>query len=245
MIVPMKKYTFLIHHRDYRKFLQNLQDLGMVDVVNRGMEPDEETNCEIQRISQFNRAIKILESYRQEGTVEKTNLMPGAILKSVLQMDTEIETIRQKIAALDKAYRALRPWGDFSVELIKKLEEEGFYFRFYSVSEKRFRAGWQTEYNLEVISHTEGKTNFVIIQRKGETIDIDAEEVKAPEKPATEVLSEKEKLESRIEEIKNYFSENAAAFLPVLKKAKMDTENRVSFDSALRSADKQAEDRLM
>ena len=245
MIVPMKKYTFLIHHKDYRKFLQSLQDLGMVDVADKGIEPDEDTNCEIQRVSQFNRAIKILESHRREQTVKNTNLMPGAILKTVLQMDTETESIHQKIAALDKAYRALRPWGDFTVELIKKLESQGFYIRFYSVSEKRFRTEWPAKYNLEVISHTEGKTNFVIVQREGEQIDIDAEEVKAPERPASEVLGEKEKLETRLKEIRDFYIDNAAAFIPVLEKAKMDTENRISFDNVMRSADKQADDKLM
>lgn len=245
MIVPMKKYTFLIHHKEYRKFLQDLQDLGMVDVMDKGIEPDEETNCEIQRISQFNRVIKILESHLQEETAEKTDMMPGTILKNVLQMDAETETIHQKISALDKAYRALSPWGDFSVELIRKLEEMGFLLRFYSVSKKKFRAEWRHQYPLEVISHSEGKTHFVIVHRKGETIDIDAEEVKAPERSASEVLEEKKKLEARIEEIETFYRENAAAFLPVIEKAKIDTENRISFDNALRSADKQAEDKLM
>ncbi len=245
MIVPMKKYTFLIHHKDYRKFLQKLQDLGMVDVEDTGVEPDEDTNCEIMRISQFKKAIKILESHREEGTEQDTNLMPGTILKKVLQMDSEVETIRQKINSLDKAYRSLRPWGDFSVELIRKLEEEGFYLRYFSVSEKRFRPEWPEQYNLEVISHGEGKTNFVIVLREGETIDIDAEEVKAPDRPASEVLREKEKHEARIAEIKAFYTENAEAFIPVLKKARMDTENRVSFDTAMRSADKQADDKLM
>jgi len=245
MIVPMKKYTFLVHHKDYRRFLKNLQDLGMVDVEDTGVEPDEDTNCEIMRISQFNKAIKILESHREEGTAKDTNLMPGTILKKVLQMDSEVETIRQKINSLDKAYRSLRPWGDFSVELIRKLEEEGFYFRYFSVSEKRFRPEWPEQYNLEVISHGEGKTNFVIVQGGGETIDIDAEEVKAPERPASEVLKEKEQLESRIGEIRTFYRENAEAFIPVLKKARMETENRVSFDTAMRSADKRADDKLM
>lgn len=245
MIVPMKKYTFLIHHKDYRKFLQKLQDLGMVDVEDTGVEPDEDTNCEIMRISQFNKAINILESHREEGTEKDTNLMPGTILKKVLQMDSEVETIRQKINSLDKAYRSLRPWGDFSVDLIRKLEEEGFYLRYFSVSEKRFRPEWPEQYNLEVISHGEGKTNFVIVLREGETIEIDAEEVKAPERPASEVLKEKEELEARIAEIKSFYTENAEAFIPALKKARMDTENRVSFDTAMRSADKQADDKLM
>jgi V/A-type H+-transporting ATPase subunit I len=245
MIVPMKKYTLLIHHKDYRKFLRELQDLGMLDVVDKGIEPDDDTNCEIQRISQFDRAIKILESQLEEGTAEKTDLMPGSILKKVLQMDAESETLQQKITSLNKVYRSLYPWGDFSVELIQKLEKKGIFLSFYSMSEKKFRPEWQDQYNLEVISHGGGKTNFVIVRREDEVIDIDAEEVKAPERSAPGVLEEKKQLEARIEEINIFYRENAAAFLPVLKKARADTENRVSFDNVMRSTDKQAEDRLM
>jgi len=241
----MKKYTLLIHHKDYRKFLRELQDLGMLDVVDKGIEPDDDTNCEIQRISQFDRAIKILESQLEEGTAEKTDLMPGSILKKVLQMDAESETLQQKITSLDKVYRSLYPWGDFSAELIQKLEKKGIFLSFYSMSAKKFRPEWQDQYNLEVISHGGGKTNFVIVRREDEAIDIDAEEVKAPERSAAGVLEEKKQLEARIEEINTFYQENAVAFLPVLKEARADTENRVSFDNVMRSTDKQAEDRLM
>lgn len=245
MIIPMKKYTILIHHKDYRSFLQNLQDLGMLDVVDKGFEPDGETNLEIQRISQFKQAIKILESHRDDEKVGETDQLPDAILENILQMDVKTESIHQKITALDREYRVSRPWGDFSVEIIRKLEEQGYFIHFYSVSEKKFRDEWKKHYNLKVISHGEGKTNFVIVQREDEVVDIDAEKIKAPERPASEVLKEKEKLNARIEEIKTYYSENAGAFLPVLEKAKIEAENSLSFDNVMRSADKQADDKLM
>jgi len=41
--------------------LKDLQKLGVVDVVDRGIAPDEDTNCEIQRVQQFDRVIKILQ----------------------------------------------------------------------------------------------------------------------------------------------------------------------------------------
>lgn len=245
MIVPMKKYTFLIHHKDYRGFLKNLQDLGMVDIVDKGVEPDENTNCEIQQVSQFDRALKVLSSHKQEGTTEQTNMMPGTILKSILKMESEIESAKQKITALDKAYRILKPWGKFSKELIEKLEEQGFRIRFFTVAEKKFNTDWLKEYNLEVISHGEGQTYFVIVQRGDGEINIEAEEVKAPERPASDVLKEKKEVEDRIAEIFNYYRENAAAFIPVLEKARAQTEDRISFDNVVQNTEKEADNKLM
>ncbi len=245
MIVPMKKYTFLIHHRDYQPFLESLQDLGMVDVADKGVELDKETNAEIQRISRYKKVIRILESHHHQEDDQTTDMLPDAISDIILNMDAEIESARQKMSALEKAYRVLRPWGDFSKELLEKLDKQGLHVRFFAVSDKRFRADWPKKYNLEVISQTDGQTYFVIIQQGDETIDIDAEEVKAPERPASQVREEKEALEARIEEIREFYRENTTAFLPVLEKAKIETENRISFEYVMSNTQREAEDKLM
>jgi V/A-type H+-transporting ATPase subunit I len=35
MIIPMKKYTFLIYHEEYFSFLKELQDLGVLHIIER------------------------------------------------------------------------------------------------------------------------------------------------------------------------------------------------------------------
>ena len=35
MIVPMKKYSFLVYHREYKKFLEDLQSLGVLHVIEK------------------------------------------------------------------------------------------------------------------------------------------------------------------------------------------------------------------
>ena len=44
MITQMKKYTFLVFHRDYEPFLQQLRDLGVVHITQKaaGLMEDEE-----------------------------------------------------------------------------------------------------------------------------------------------------------------------------------------------------------
>lgn len=244
MILPMKKYYMLVHHSGFHEFVKNLQKLGVVDVVDRGVEPDEGTNCEIQRVQQFDRVINVLEPFEEEGTPEKTDLMPGKILKIILQSQGELDELKQRIAQLEKHYRALRPWGNFSPKTFKNLEENGFYLRFFSVSQRRFKPEWLAEYNTEIINETEGQTFFVIVQREKTDINIDADEVKAPERPAGDVKKEIGEIKGKIQSTENFFREHARAYLPKLRQARTQTENRISFDEVKLNATSEAEDHL-
>lgn len=244
MILPMKKYSMLIHHTELQDFLKDLQNLGVLDVVDRGVTPNEETNAEIQRVQLLNRVIKFLKLKEQKDTPETSNLTSDEILDSVLQFQSDLEEHKQKIAQLEKHFKAIRPWGNFELELFSKLKDKGLYLRFFAVSQRKFKNEWLSEYNLEIINQTEGQTFFVIVQREGEQIDIDAEEVRAPERSAPKVQKEIEKLKADIEEIHQFFDKNAKSFLPKLIQSRTLIENRISFDVTTLSAASEAEDRL-
>ncbi|MBE0638385.1 MAG: ATPase [Bacteroidales bacterium] len=241
----MKKYALLIHHTDYHQFLVDLQDLGVVDVVDKGIEPDEATAAEILRLQQFDKTIKFLKTKEAEAQDTTTDKSADEILDTILQVQSEYESLKQKMATLDKSYRALHPWGNFSVEDLKKLADNGFHIRFYEVTERKFQTAWEQEFNLEVISRSEGQVYFIIVQREGEHIEIDADEVKAPERPASEVAQEKNQLVSRMEEINLFIHGNARAFIPVLQTARDLRENKISFSRVVRNTGKEAADRLM
>ena len=245
MIIPMKKYSFLIHHKDFQPFLAELQELGVLDVVDRQVELDEDTSRQIQQSDQLKRVIRFLKPKIDENSSTETSLKPDDILEKVLQLQAEFDSARQKIAGLDKSYRSLKHWGDFSNELLTKLADKGYYIRFYVVSDKKFQEGWTGEFNLEVISRGEGQVYFVIVQREGETIEIDAEEVKAPERPAAEVLDEKTGIEKRLVEIEKFYSDNAHVYVPVLEREKAKLDNGISFEKVISNAEKEADERLM
>jgi V/A-type H+/Na+-transporting ATPase subunit I len=138
-----------------------------------------------------------------------------------------------------------RPWGDFSVEMIQKLEKAGFFIRFFITSEKKFDPAWERDYNLEVINRTEGQVFFVIVQRENEEIEIDAEEVKALERSATQVQAEKEQLQARMKEIEQYYRQNAKSFIPELEKLHAQTDNTISLERVVQNTDREAADTLM
>ncbi|MDP2236749.1 MAG: V-type ATPase 116kDa subunit family protein [Bacteroidales bacterium] len=241
----MKKVSFLIHHKDYHQFLVDLQQIGIVDVVDRGVEPDAKTAEEIALLQQIIKVSKFLDSKTEGKEMKPSALGYKEILDTIQQMQSESESLKHKINALDKAYKSLLPWGDFSKETIEKLEKHGYQIRFFEVAERKFLESWSQEYNLEIIHRSEGQYYFVIVQLPGEKIEIDAEEVRAPERPASEVLKEKEELTLRAEEINRYYKDNAAALIPVLEKARNEKENAISFDRVIDNTNKEAADRLM
>jgi V/A-type H+/Na+-transporting ATPase subunit I len=245
MIIPMKKVSFLIHHKDYHQFLVDLQHIGIVDVVDRGVEPDAKTAEEIALLQQIVKTWKFLSAKSDGKEVNPSTLSYTEILANIQQTQSESESLKHKINALEKSYRTLLPWGDFSKETIEKLEKHGYQIRFFEVPERKFIDTWRQEYNLEIIHQSDGQYYFVIVQLPGEKVEIDAEEVKAPERAASEVLKEKEELVARAHEINRYYIENAAAFIPVLEKVRMEKENSISFDRVIDNTSKEAADRLM
>jgi V/A-type H+/Na+-transporting ATPase subunit I len=245
MVVPMKKYSFLIHHKDYSQFLYDMQELGAVDIVDKGVEPDDETTRKILKLQQIEKVIKFLKPKEIEDTSGNTDIAEDEILNSITSLQQEFESIKQKINVLDKSLRGIRPWGNFSVELLQKLENEGFFVRFFIASDKKFNPDWESQYNLEIINRTEGQVFFVIIQRENEQIEIDAEELKALDRSAGEVEIEKAQLQKRMEEIEHYYQRNAGAFIPKLEKLRSETDNSISFERVVQNTGKEAEDRLM
>jgi V/A-type H+/Na+-transporting ATPase subunit I len=245
MVVPMKKYSILIHHKDYQKFLSELQELGVVDVTDKGVEPDAETTADILKLQQIEKVIKFLKSKEIPETPVDTDTPADDILETIVDLQTEYESIKQKINVLEKAYRGLKPWGEYSVEMLKRLEKAGLHIRFYVISDKKFKTEWEQEFNLEVISRAEGQVFFVIVQREGEQIEIEAEEVKAHDRSANEVLEEKKQLQQRLEEIEQYYQQHAKAFLSKLETLRQKTDNKISFERVIQNTDKEAEDHLM
>ncbi len=246
MIVPMKKYSFLIHHSDYEVFLKELQEMGVLDVVDRKAEPTDETVIQIQQLKQYERIIRFLKGKQEEeiGKATEVKKEPGEILDEIVKLQAEYESLRQKTAGLLKQYNQARPWGDFSVDLVNKLTKEGIFVRFFVVAEKKFNPDWASQFNLEVIGLVDGLTHFIIVQRDNKPINIEAEEMKMPERSASELLKEKEEFQKRITEIEQYFK-NAASVLPILEEARLQLENRISFTKVVQNTGKEAENHLM
>ncbi|MBQ8940050.1 MAG: ATPase V [Paludibacteraceae bacterium] len=140
MITQMKKYTFLVFHRDYEPFLTQLRELGVVDITLKSagdIENDETLQAALQHEDELRRLIK-------QGAPD--------------QMLQERAAIEQRIADAKQEAEKAAVWGDFDTKRIAELQEAGYKLRFFCCSEKAYKEEWGI-----VVANEGGKTYFVVV----------------------------------------------------------------------------------
>lgn len=137
MITPMKKFTFLVFHRDYEAFLEDLREAGVVHVSQRaaGLAEDADLQALIARRAEIKHLL-------QQGC-------PDQMLK-------EKADIEQQMRAIQKEQARVAVWGDFSSETVAKLAEAGYTLYYYICPKKAFDEEWGI-----VVNETKDKVYFV------------------------------------------------------------------------------------
>ena len=91
--------------------------------------------------------------------------------------------LRSEIARLQKTADELRPWGDFSVDTLRKLADKGVVLRYFFTSRAAYEKdieAWSERYTIALVHEGETFDYFVVVTRPGEEVVLDAQEVKAP-----------------------------------------------------------------
>lgn len=123
MITQMKKYTFLVFHREYEAFLEQLRDLGVVHVTEKaaGVADD---------------------AHLQELLVKSDNTRKLIAQGAPDQLLNEKAALEQRIAATQKEADKMAIWGDFSAERMEQLKVAGYNLRYFSCPKKLFQEEW-------------------------------------------------------------------------------------------------------
>ncbi|MCF8302052.1 MAG: hypothetical protein K9I94_02165 [Bacteroidales bacterium] len=240
----MRKYSFLVYHQEYNQFLNDLGDLGVVDIVEKQTELDEETTKKLDQLKLINDTIDFLQRRDVEAKQPEEEPDGFEVTKDVRSKRNELESLSQKHNALNKEINQVEPWGDFSWDTLNKLKGAGLTVRFFVISEKKFDPEWKKQHNAEIISIYQSQAHFVVVQEGDEQIDIEAEEIKPPQRSLSEVLNEKKQVEERIENINKKLDEYAATSIPALKKAANKTEQEADYDKVLLNTNEQAEGKV-
>ena len=123
MITQMKKYTFLVFHREYEAFLEQLREAGVVHVTEKaaGMAENEQLQ---QLLAETDKTRKLI----AQGA-------PDQLLK-------EKAALEQRIAATQKEADKMAVWGDFSAKRIEDLKKAGYTLRYFTCAKKSFQEEW-------------------------------------------------------------------------------------------------------
>jgi V/A-type H+-transporting ATPase subunit I len=246
----MKKFTFLIFHRDYDRFLHELRELGMIHVVEK-----EEAALNREELHQFIAESKLLKEARKtlEKVVDKKTFTPTdqpsvargmEIPAAIAGIEAEKSALTQKLHVSIREREALRPWGNFNPTYLKKLEEAGYHLNLFITPDRNYNPEWEEEYNALIIRREGSKTYFLTLTREAGLADrLNLEEMKHPELSLQELdqltVTLHEQIGQQEEALKKLTAE-----LPSLDAALSELNTKILFTRVADSATPLAEEKL-
>lgn len=234
MIVPMHKYTFLVHHAGFEQFIDDLKKLGVIHVIESDNEPTESMQETLRALSDVNKTIKFLNSTHKsetDGSIELP-LKGEGIIALVKQQRDKLEKLQQELAMLEKEQTQLTPWGEFSWENIERLKNIDLSFHFFYCTSRKYTSQWEQSYNIDVIAEYRGFTYFVLILEKGEQLpEIDADEVGLPKASLVEVIKNIEAIKNEIIEVESSIGQIAIKGVSTLKNYLLQLKENLALES--------------
>lgn len=239
----MAKYSFVVYHREYDEFVNNLALLGVVDISVQRDDVNDEIRDKLIVNAQISEVIRSLNS-RNVQQVTAESVKDGAeVITEVRALQAGIEKLNHRASLLRKELATIQPWGEYSTELIEKLYNEGYIIRFFVTPERRFS---EVEDNSAVIVINKLQTNvyFIMVQQKDEPVNIDADEIKLPALSPAGIKESLNEIEQELLAANKQLDTYAAQYIPALNESKNRLLEEVEYQQVMIKTVKQADDKL-
>ena len=203
-------------------FLEQLQELGVVDIT-RSVKPVDQDSSEIlARASRAKKTLEFLESidYTKDADAEAiartTVEIDGDPVAFVDNCQSRLAELSIELAAARKQMDARLPWGEYDKKAIDSLSDLGYKVRYYIVDKKRFDQAWAGQYPLQVIEEDGKKVWFVTVTPESEEYSFPVNEVPAPADTYAAAKADVERCQSEIIACKAGLL-NAKDYIPAIK----------------------------
>ena len=144
MITQMKKYTFLVFHKEYDAFLTQLREAGVVHVSEKA-----EGVADDPKLQELIEKQKNLQHIMDQGAPD--------------QLIQERAEVAKRIADTEKEAAMMAVWGDFSNEKIEVLAKAGYTLHFFVCPKDKFVEEWGV-----AVAENSGKVYFAAVNGPAE-----------------------------------------------------------------------------
>lgn len=249
MITKMKKYTFVVYHRDYDMFLEQLRHAGVLHVSEKeeGVVDNQVLQDQLHSQQQLDSLIKAVEAWVPQGATLQsapTSTDIDELTAAFRTMEAEKAQLEQSMQDLKKEQRRMQVWGEYSSEKINDLLNAGYELRYFSCSQSAYQPDWETLYNAFVVATEGGVVYFVTVGKTNESFDIEAEEVQLNKHNASQLATDIDAA-NHLLVAKNAQMEGwALSHLSTLKKAADDLRHSIDWTTVKLNTTSAAEDKL-
>ena len=225
MITKMTKYSFILLSGEKEGFLEQLQELGVVD-ISRSVKPvDHDSNEMFEQADRTRKVIEYLESidYTSDAdadAIKKTTVdITGDPVDFTEDCRRQLSELESALASAERQRKSRLPWGEYDRHALEGLKDLGYDIHYYCIDAKKFDENWGCLYPLQVVQNDGRKVWFVTIAPKTEGYDFPVQETLAPEGTAAESADEIAKIKGEIIACKAGLL-NAKDYVPAIKEAR-------------------------
>lgn len=250
MIVKMKKYVFLVYHRQYTDFLEKLRDVGVVHVAEKpeGIAENDQLREKMQLAAKVKKTIAETESLLLPDTTPadaSATIDGAALLQAFDEMQAEKQRLQQAIANTRKEAERMAVWGNYDTKRLQELDEAGYKLQFYACTESKFKPEWETEYNTFVTGKIAATLYFVVVSDGQSAPDIDAETITLNAKNSAQLLLDVEGLNHLLVAHTAKMQAWAIANYKNLQQYALQIEENIDFQKVELSTEPTAENKVM
>ena len=250
MILKMRRYSFLIYHKQYTDFLEKIRDLGVLHVIEKTNVASENESLieKMQFSARIKNTIKQLEKFIPKDTKINEEIPQNASPEILYQVENLLaakEQLENKHSQVVKECERMEVWGAFDYNRLAELKNAGFVIGFYSCSLRNFDQEWEVKYNAFEIETVASTVYFVTVTQPGEKIDIDADIVKLAPKSAEQLSEEAAEILTQIAEKAELLTKLAVENLNELKGIEIRNFDNIAYDKVVLSTERHADDRVM
>jgi V/A-type H+/Na+-transporting ATPase subunit I len=246
MIVKMKKYAFLIYHKEYHRFLESLRETGVLHVTpyGEGVPDDENIAAKMKLQNRVQNAIRILENRKTKG-LTISNVHGNDVLSSVERIQSALEVSATELQHVEKEIAVLLPWGEFTWDNLHKLAGVGKHIHFFISNRSKYNPEWENQFHAFQIAQYASQIYFVTVSETTVAPAIEADLVKLPREGFKEIAARKSELLARMDEQNRELDVLALSGLHALKHLSHEIHNEVNFETILLHTGKEAGERVM
>ncbi|MBE6175632.1 MAG: V-type ATP synthase subunit I [Rikenellaceae bacterium] len=211
----MIRYDIVLYAGQQEHFVNELRELGLVDITTTGWEPNESDRVLLSQIESYNKAYEFLSSFASS---EQYNANAMAYASGAEAFEcyesarTERQRIAQEVTRLEKLAEEVAPWGSYSMADIARLSERGLSLRFFMSQTATFeRIVEELAEGLTIaeIGRTQSNVYFAVIATDNTPVVIDGQEVRLPQLDSEAMHKEIARLKAESKALDEIFSRAA------------------------------------
>ena len=222
MITKMTKYSFILLTGEKEGFLEQLQELGVVD-ISRSVKPvDQDSSEMLAKATKARKALEFLESidYTKDADAEAiskaTVTVEGDPIAFVENCKARLAELQAALSAAGKEVEIRRPWGTYDKNALDSLADLGYSVHYHVVDKKKFDESWAELYPLQVVDDQTDKVWFVTVSSNDSEYAFPVKETAAPSGTFAQANEELERIKEEIILCKAGIL-NAKDYIPAMK----------------------------